>query len=209
MQGLPVIQVSPQTRTTYYLINSAGITVDSLVIDVQRTWPPCIDYSPAVINGASPCVQLRNCEPHRATSSWFFGDNTSDHGNTVQHCFQVGTEDSLSVTLSSCTSYGCCSDTAIWLPVTKASPLWFPNIFTPEKETNNLFKPICTFVIEYELWVFNRWGECIFHTTNPEEGWDGRYHGQVCEQASYAYLCHFSVIPNEHLQKFGTVTLLK
>ena len=209
MQGRDTLHVSPQVPTVYYLLAADGSVPDSALVDVQHPYPCCISYTPPVINESSPSVHFTNCESHTHTSLWRFGDNTTEQGNNVVHEFQVGKEDSLWVTLTSCTPYGCCSDTTVWLPVAKSSPVWFPNIFTPEKETNNTFGPIFVALLEYELWIFNRWGDCIFHSTNPEESWDGTYRGRMCEQGAYTYLCRYSVIKYEKMQAFGTVTLLK
>lgn len=208
-QGMGTLRVIPQVPTVYYLLAADGSVIDSAIVDVQHPYPCCISYTPAVINESNPSVHLNNCDTHPHTSLWRFGDNLSEQGNNVVHEFQVGNEDSLWITLTSCTSYGCCSDTTVWLPVVKSSPVWFPNIFTPGKETNNTFGPRYVALLDYELWIFNRWGECIFHTTDPEEAWDGTYRGQMCEQSAYTYLCRYSVIKNEKQQAFGAVTLLK
>ena len=54
-----------------------------------------------------------------------------------------------------------------------------PNAFTPDGDgANDVFKPIFQTEIEdYELQIFNRWGNKIFQTNDPEEGWDGRTNG--------------------------------
>ena len=206
---MDTLRVFPQVPTVYYLLSDDGSVLDSATVDVQYPYPCCISYSPLVINESDPSVHFNNCDTHPHTSLWHFGDNTSEQGDNVVHEFQVGKEDSLWVTLTSCSSYGCCSDTTVWLPVVKAYPIWFPNIFTPEKETNNTFGPIYVALLEYEFWIFNRWGECIYHTTDPEKPWDGRYRGRMCEQGVYTYLCRYSVIKNQKLKAFGTVLLLK
>ena len=42
-------------------------------------------------------------------------------------------------------------------------------------------------VHDYTLMVFNRWGEEIFETKNPEDGWNGYYKGNLCLPEIYIY----------------------
>ncbi len=51
-----------------------------------------------------------------------------------------------------------------------------PNAFTPNGDgLNDVLKPVLLDAItDYELTVFNRWGELIFRSDDPDDGWDGR-----------------------------------
>lgn len=50
-----------------------------------------------------------------------------------------------------------------------------PNAFSPNLDgVNDVFKPIFNCELsKYRLLIFNRWGELIFDTTDPAEGWNG------------------------------------
>ena len=55
--------------------------------------------------------------------------------------------------------------------------LAIPNAFTPNGDgVNDFFSPIlqCPFPA-YRLQVFNRWGQLIFETDDPKQGWDGAF----------------------------------
>jgi gliding motility-associated-like protein len=41
--------------------------------------------------------------------------------------------------------------------------------------------------VNYELSIFNRWGEIIFLSTDPNAPWDGTYKGQLVENGIYYY----------------------
>gem|GEM_PF-3596575 len=75
----------------------------------------------------------------------------------------------------------------------------FPNIFTPNGDNfNEIFKPEISFVQEYNIEIFNRWGQLMYQTTNPDEGWDGRYEGDECTPGVYYYLVRYkSMCSNE------------
>ena len=102
-----------------------------------------------------------------------------------------------------------CLDTAERVVPVLRHMLVFPNVFTPGREDNNLFGPIGSNVTDYELWVFDRRGVLMFHSTNMEDRWDGTSNGIVCRQESYAYTCSYTTPTNDRLTVIGTVTLLR
>jgi gliding motility-associated-like protein len=52
--------------------------------------------------------------------------------------------------------------------------LFIPNAFTPDGDgLNDIFKAEGTFVHEFNLWVFDRWGNTVFETDDISKGWDG------------------------------------
>jgi gliding motility-associated-like protein len=71
------------------------------------------------------------------------------------------------------------------------SLIYIPNSFTPDgNEWNNTWQPVFTDGFDpydFNLYVFNRWGEVIFESKNAMEGWDGTYKNQLVPQGIYAY----------------------
>jgi gliding motility-associated-like protein len=85
--------------------------------------------------------------------------------------------------------------------------LWLPNAFSPNNNNQNeLFRPVTqrTTLDPYQLLVFDRWGQLIFKTTNPAEGWDGKYNGQPCPAGGYSYLIQYR---EAKIESSKTVTL--
>ena len=117
------------------------------------------------------------------------------------------TDDSVIVMLVASTDV--CTDTATAIVPVKFQSLWFPNAFTPDKPTNNIFRGYGTNVRDYDLWVYTRWGHPIFHTTDCGEGWDGTYHGIPSPVSAYVYLCHYTTLDGDPRTVSGTVTLLR
>lgn len=71
-----------------------------------------------------------------------------------------------------------------------------PNAFSPNNDGKNdvfLPKAILIFnntgnpILDYEMEIFNRWGEKVFFSNDVNQGWDGKYNGQECEQGYYIY----------------------
>jgi len=73
-------------------------------------------------------------------------------------------------------------------------PLYeLPNVFTPNGDNaNDLFIPRQNrFVESIDLKVFNRWGELVFETTDPQINWDGtNFRGAELAEAVYYYKCN-------------------
>jgi gliding motility-associated-like protein len=60
----------------------------------------------------------------------------------------------------------------------------------------------------YEFQVFNRWGQMIFHTSDPEQGWNGTYNGNYVETGVYVYLIFFKNALNQLQVQKGNVAVI-
>lgn len=69
-----------------------------------------------------------------------------------------------------------------------------PNLFTPNgDQLNDLFRIRCLGVPEqFSLRILNRWGSTVFHSTSPDQSWDGTHNGQPCAEGTYFYLIQFT-----------------
>ena len=65
-----------------------------------------------------------------------------------------------------------------------------PTGFTPNGDgINDIFKPLgsAEFATEYQMTIWNRWGQEVFRSTDPLVGWDGNYKGAQALTGVYAY----------------------
>jgi gliding motility-associated-like protein len=68
--------------------------------------------------------------------------------------------------------------------------MFIPNAFTPDGDgINDVFEGIGEGYVDYEMWIFNRWGEQIYYTNSDSEGWGsrGRYSLEDLQSGVYAY----------------------
>jgi len=94
--------------------------------------------------------------------------------------------------------------------VIPSSKLFVPNAFTPnENNLNETFGPVGSFIVEYKMEVFNRWGEKLYETQNCMEGWNGRYMNAPCQEGVYIYLIYAQGIDGRVYNLNGNFTLLK
>jgi len=107
---------------------------------------------------------------------------------------------------------GCSSADTIW--VKRDCYLNIPNSFTPNNDgQNDFFLPrqlLSSGVIEYDMQIFNRWGELIFSGTNLNgRGWDGRFGGKDQAAGVYVYIITARWRNGFQNQFQGNVTLLR
>ncbi len=135
-------------------------------------------------------------------ASFFYGNDDSI-GLTVPDYV-----DAMGLTLTVASDF--CTDTdQLMIPIVSGG-LFFPNVITPDEATNKQFCAYGSHVTEYELWIFDRQGDLMFHTTDINACWDGTHKGHECQRAAYAYKCRYKLATSdESLLQIGTVTILK
>ena len=96
------------------------------------------------------------------------------------------------------------------------SDIKVPNAFSPNGDGNNDYFSVFTYKMKnYEIWIFNRWGENVYYTNNLNEtndlnkGWNGIYNGAIQDVGVYVYLIKAVNIYNENIELKGNITLIK
>lgn len=94
-----------------------------------------------------------------------------------------------------------------------------PNAFSPSPNgpsggaagngKNDVFLPLMIGVTQFEMVVFNRWGELLFQTTDPAVGWDGYHKGQLCPQDVYVYKISAAYSNGQRVVRTGDINLIR
>ena len=84
-----------------------------------------------------------------------------------------------------------------------------PTAFSPNGDgRNDVFRILHAGDLQLiDFKVFNRWGEIVFETTDPNKGWDGVYRGKLQELSVFAYYAQMTC-GNEIKTLIGNVTLV-
>lgn len=93
-------------------------------------------------------------------------------------------------------------------------PLYqLPNAFTPNGDgQNDIYKPLKNlFIDRVNMQIFNKWGQLVFETSDPQINWDGRNkNGGVLSDGVYFYTCEaFEFESNVPLRLTGYIELIK
>ncbi|MFT6165917.1 MAG: gliding motility-associated-like protein [Vicingaceae bacterium] len=86
-----------------------------------------------------------------------------------------------------------------------------PNAFTPNNDNiNDTFFPKseCD-LTDFELTIYNRWGELMFKTNNISEGWDGKINNELASTAVYVYSIVYTPEGKTPKSTYGRITLFR
>jgi gliding motility-associated-like protein len=89
--------------------------------------------------------------------------------------------------------------------------LHVPNSFTPDNnDSNDQFKTIFSCELSnYQLLIYNRWGEVLYESFDPNSTWDGTYGGKRVEQGVYIYTIKYAFQEDESPREVkGHLTVL-
>lgn len=85
-----------------------------------------------------------------------------------------------------------------------------PGAFTPNGDGNNdLLMVSGKGIKSLDFKVFNRWGNLVFETTSPNEGWDGVYRGKKQNTAVFMYTLKVTFKNGKTVTKTGDVGLIR
>lgn len=86
-----------------------------------------------------------------------------------------------------------------------------PNAFTPDKATNNIFRLTNPYGLkDFMMQVYNRWGQLVYRSADPSQGWNGVSNGKVQPAGSYVYVVSYTdpVNARKQVQK-GSLILIR
>ena len=96
------------------------------------------------------------------------------------------------------------------LVLVKPNNIYYPNAFTPDgNDLNETFAVRGRFIEQYELRIFNRWGEEIFFSDLPGAAWDGTLNGRSLPFGTYAFKLDIVDQAGREITETGTIVLLR
>ena len=87
---------------------------------------------------------------------------------------------------------------------------FIPTIFSPNGDgSNDEFRIFGECIVAMDLKIYDRWGEVVFESTNPQDTWDGTYKGQMMNSASFIYSVNLSFIDGRFIKEKGSINLVR
>ena len=210
------VTVKPRTSTTYSLVghgsNGCSATPLTAFIDVHPL--PIARYSiePKFIDSDDPEVTFSDVSPHSAGALWFFPNaDEPEAGSPITHNFGELSDTSVPVRLVVANDLGCTDTNDFSVPVVLFT-FYAPNVFTPERPDNNLFRVYTTNEMEhFHITVYDRRGQMVYKADDLHFEWDGnRLDGEKCPQGAYVYVITYRrPLTEDIVTQKGTVTLVR
>ncbi|HLG02794.1 MAG TPA: PKD domain-containing protein [Bacteroidia bacterium] len=185
--GLVIVFPTPTAGFTF-------VPIDATVLD------PEITFNDASLNGTQ--------------WSWNFGDGPPATTSTSQNpTFTYPLAGIFTVQQIVSNAFGCADTTEMAVSVEEAASFYIPNAFSPNNDgINDVFMPQGSGIDAnlYELWIFDRWGNLVYHTTTWGEGWDGTLNGNLCQQEVYVWrLSYENTVQKKTTVRIGHVSLMR
>jgi gliding motility-associated-like protein len=144
--------------------------------------------------------------------SWNFGDGV-DSTSTIEnpaHTYQD--TGSYCARLIVIDQHGCMDTVTNCLVIDPVFNIYIPSAFSPNGNgLNETFTAKGEYIKTFEMYIFDRWGEQLYHTTNINQGWDGTVKGgsAVSQEDIYVYKILATDAQNDLHSYIGSVTLIK
>ena len=120
------------------------------------------------------------------------------------------------ITLIAESDLGCLDTAQVSILYQEEPIVYIPNTFTPDGDQyNHVFVPVFTSGYDpynYEMLIFNRWGEVVFQSNDANVGWDGTYgvNGKQAQEGAYTYKIIYKVVKTDERRLLvGHVNLIR
>lgn len=204
-----------ETAGEYEILFTAVDSLTCNIADVVSTTATAFQFAIADFEQAPQVAEVgqevafTNLSQFADTYLWSFGDGNTD---ILEHPIHRYTEAGFyEVCLQAMNEEGCNDEICKSFEVIPPIMIGIPNAFSPNNDGEN-----DVFIVEgrhriaeIELKVFNRWGELVFESNDPEVGWDGYYKGVLQEMDAYVYWARIVYVSTREVFEKGNLTLLR
>jgi len=177
---------------------------------------PIADFTPSpnTMGSLTPFSQMLNNSSGAVTYEWDFGDG-SPINTEISPSHNFPNEPGVYVITLTAYSNGGCQDVTTQVVVINEELIFYvPNAFTPDNDDfNQTFQPVFTSGFDpfnFNMLIFNRWGEVLFESNNADIGWDGTYGGKLVQDGTYIWKITYMLVGVDKRQEMtGHVTLIR
>ncbi|WP_202245383.1 PKD-like domain-containing protein [Fulvivirga sediminis] len=204
--------------------NKSEKLVKSGVLEIFAAPNANFDYRPDEVFIPDQPVITFNYTEGANRYTWDFGDGTISQEFEPQHRYQY--EGEFDITLKAYADYGngtiCEDQVTRSVKATDGGFTKVPNAFTPNTSgpsgdgriinevDNDIFLPITKGVEEFEMLIFDRWGNLIFESRDQTIGWDGYdSNDQLMPAGVYVFKLTLRLSNGERTTRIGDVTLIR
>lgn len=197
------VSTPPHDMTYYVYISDEFGCVDTASVNVELYDPPEIKVSPAAYPVVGDTITIWAEAEGSIVWTPPYNIECTICPTTIVYP-EVETFYTATVTdENGCTNYAV-------VPVYFDPLIFVPNAFTPDGDSfNNVFRAIAHNIDEFEMQIFNRWGELIYTMDDLDDYWDGSYNGALVLDDVYVWQILYTDLKGVPHELRGHVVLLK
>lgn len=212
------ISVSPPMTTTYCVTvtnNDVGCTMElcsEVVVNLFEPLDVIITSDPPEIILTQSAVLSTN-QPDNFDFIWE-SSNPTESVDDIPHPTVTPTVIPTTYSVTVTNDGGCTATASYTIPIVDPpcteEDIFLPNAFTPNGDNHNdILYVRSNFVSTLDLYIYNRWGQQVFHTNNINVGWDGTFNGERLPPDVYGYFMNISCPNGKNYNEKGNITLLE
>lgn len=183
--------------TVQLIVTSPDGCIDSTTwvnyLTVQPTPIADFKWSPEPITMFNTQVLFSSYSLYADSYSWSFPgatpNNSTNHDQTI--LYPDGQTGTYEVTLIAYSYLGCSDTITQQVIIYPEVIIYAPNSFTPDgDEFNQTWRIFIEGIdqFDFELQIFDRWGEVLWESHDPTASWDGTYNGKIVPYGGYTWV---------------------
>ncbi len=180
-------------------------------IVVNKLPVPVIDFEGlSSANGKGIDIKVTDVTGIPVTArNWLFSNGAT--GNNISEILVFTDSVTLTAKLTLTDTNGCVGTTIASKFFIIPNDYYFPNTFTPDGDKINDEFKINGFIQikNFSMKVYNRWGEQVFESNNPDKGWDGTFMGDKVPNGSFIYMVEFEDMTGNKIEKKGYIMVMR
>ena len=161
-------------------------------------------------------IQMQNNSSAGVVSWEWLAPNANPSTSNIEFpsfTFPEGVIGQYPITLIVTTAGGCVDTIVNFLQVNTDIIFYAPNVFTPDGDQFNQNWKFYTDGIDiynFDIYIFNRWGEMIWESHDPSASWDGTYNGKVLQDGTYTWRANVKDLNTDNRKNFqGSITIIR
>ena len=204
---------------TLTVTDQDGCKWDTIMADYQvdaHGYPTAdFQWNPNPTDYLNAEITFNNQSTGNVFNEWLFITDAAYTSNNFNPVFQFPQDQpgNYDVTLTVTNKYGCRDSISKVVEIDDVFLFYIPTAFTPDGDgLNDSFKVVGEGLdlSNFKMSIFNKWGELIFESSNPDTGWDGTYKGNLVPDGVYIWKIDAKEAHSPVIQrKDGFITIVR
>lgn len=209
------ITVSPINETYYYVYgyNGSCSNVDSALVDLLPLPRANFEFANNPVSSYNQSAVIVDLSTGANSYIYLSGDTINDSlyiapNPTIQYYTENG--DTFAVKQIVYNEFGCMDSVEREFIIKPDFGIYIPNAFTPDGlGFNEKFGAKGFGIIEYSLFIYDRWGNLLFKTNDINVGWDGKVGNKLQGHDIYVWKIIYKPIDGRERTMDGQFSLIR